>query len=82
MKKMPKKNSLYAGDVMWYIPKRKRAVAFSTKATSDYIVVLASEHKTIQDVYDTILWNDEARRILKIYIDCGYGGEIARDWFG
>lgn len=79
---MTRKNSRYAGDVMWYIPKKKKAVAFSPKATSDYIVALAQEYETIQDVYDAILWNDEARRILKIYIDCGYGDEIARNWFG
>ena len=79
---MTRKNSNYAGAVMWYIPSKKKAIAFSTKATSDYIVMLASEHKTIQDVYDAILWNDEARQILKIYIDYGYGNEIAKDWFG
>lgn len=67
---------------MWYIPKRKRAVAFSTMGTSLYIVELAQRYKTIQDVYDAILWNDEARSILKIYIDSGYGNEIAKDWFG
>ena len=67
---------------MWYLPNRKRAVAFSTVGTSNYIVELAKRHKTIQDVYDAILWNDEAKSILRIYVDSGYGNEIAKDWFG
>lgn len=35
------------GDVFWYLPNRKRPVAYSTRAASDLIVVLSQEYTTI-----------------------------------
>jgi hypothetical protein len=69
------------GDVQWTLPSRKRPIAYSTKAVSDLIVVLSQRYETIQDVYDNIVYDYDAKRILKIYIDCGYGTVRARDYF-
>ncbi len=69
------------GDVQWTLPSRKRPIAYSTKAVSDLIVVLSQRYETIQDVYDNIVYDDAAKRILKIYIDRGYGAVRARDYF-
>ena len=66
-------------DVDWYIPKTKRAFAHSTQATSDLIEVLAEQYLTIIDVYNAINYDDEAKQILKYYIDKGYGNFILRD---
>ncbi len=69
------------GDVQWFVPNRKRPIAYSTVATSDLIGVLAEDFETIQDVYDAINYDPEAKEILQKYIDLGYGNEIARKWF-
>ena len=50
------------GDVAWYEPKRKRPIAYSTKATSDYIVLLAESGKTISEVYNLVNYNQEAKK--------------------
>lgn len=69
------------GDVSWTVPKRKRPIAYSTKAVSDLIVVLAQEYETIADVYNAINYDIEAKAVLQKYIDLGYGNQIAREWF-
>lgn len=71
------------GDVCWYIPKRKRPVAYSTAATKYLVDILSHEDKsrTIQDVHDLINYDLEAKEILKIYIEKGYGSQIASEWF-
>ena len=71
------------GDVTWYPidRKKKRPIAYSTTATSNLIGLLAEDHETIQDVYNAINYDDEAKNILEIYINLGYGGEIARKHF-
>lgn len=68
-------------DVYWYLPNRKRPFAYSTKAVSDSIVVLAQEYRTIQEVYDHYNLHDEGKEILKAYIEKGYGNVTAADWF-
>ena len=72
------------GNVRWYIPKKKNPVAYSTTSTKHLIDILSHEDKTrtIQDVYDLINYDVEAKEILKIYIDKGYGSQIACEWFG
>lgn len=77
MKRKPK------GDVAWSIPKRKTPVAYSTEATSTLIGILSQEDKTrtIKDVQELINYDVEAIRILQIYIDKGYGEELACKWF-
>ena len=76
---MKKPNS--KGDVHWFIPNRKKPIAYSTVATSDLIGLLAEDFETIQDVYNAITYDKEAKEILQIYIDLGYGNEIASKWF-
>lgn len=69
------------GDVEWRAPNKKRPIGYSTKATSDLIVVLSQECETITDVYNAINYDQDAKEILRQYIDLGYGNEIAREWF-
>ncbi len=69
------------GDVEWRIPGRKTPIAYSTKAASDLIVALSQDGATIREVYDRITYDVESRKILKTYIDKGYGDIIAADWF-
>lgn len=69
------------GDVAWYIPGRKRPIAYSTKASSDLISVLAEEGGTISEVQQKINYNAEAKDVLQAYIDLGYGNIEARKWF-
>lgn len=69
------------GDVQWYLPGKKRPIAYSTKAASDLIVVLSQDGSTIQEVHDRITYDVEVRKILEIYIEKGYGDSIARDLF-
>lgn len=69
------------GDVQWCLPGKKRPIAYSTKAASDLIVVLSQDGATIQEVHDRITYDVEARKILEIYIEKGYGDSIARDLF-
>lgn len=69
------------GDVRWTIPNKKKPIAYSTRATSDLIVVLAEDYKTIADVYNAINYDQDAKDVLQKYIDFGYGNEIAREWF-
>lgn len=69
------------GDVQWYLPGKKRPIAYSTKAASDLIVILSQDGATIQEVHNRITYDVEARKILEIYIEKGYGDSIARDLF-
>lgn len=69
------------GDIHWFVPNKKKPIVYSTVATSDLIGLLAEEHETIQDVYDAVTYDVEAKEILQKYIDLGYGNEIAREWF-
>lgn len=69
------------GDVSYYLPNRKRPIAYSTIASSDIIALLAKDYETIQDVYDHINYDEEAKQVLGIYISKGHGNQIAREWF-
>ena len=69
------------GDVAYRLPKKKKPIAYSTKATSDLIVVLAQEYSTITDIYNAINYDQDAKDILQKYIEAGYGNAIAREWF-
>lgn len=72
---------LHSWDVSWMVPNRKRAIGYSTKATSDLIVVLSQDGSTIQEVYDKINFDVDGKRVLQEYIRRGYGKVVARDWF-
>lgn len=68
------------GDVSWCLPDKKRPFAYSTKATSDLIVVLAESNQTTKDVYNAINYDEDAKKILKEFIDSGYGNYIFKDF--
>ncbi len=69
------------GDIHWMVSGKKKPIAYSTKATSDLIVILAETNETIVDVYNAINYDQDAKDILQKYIDLGYGNETAREWF-
>ena len=69
------------GDVHWYVQGKKKPIAYSTRATSDLVGLLAEDFETIQDVYDAVMYDQEAKTVLQKYIDLGYGNQIAREWF-
>ena len=69
------------GDVQWFVPGKKKPIAYSTKATKDLIGLLAEDYETIQDVCNAINYDPEAKAIMQIYINLGYGNQIAREWF-
>lgn len=75
------KTSRHKGDVSWYIPGRKTPIAYSTRATSDLISVLAEDGGTIAEVQSKISYDAEAKAVLQNYIDRGYGNVEARKWF-
>ena len=69
------------GDVHWYIPGRKKPIAYSTIAAGELIVLLAKEGGTIAEVKRKINYDEEAKAVLQAYIDRGYGDVEARKWF-
>ena len=69
------------GDVHWHVPGKKRPIAYSTKASSDLIAVLAEEGGTIAEVQRKINYDEDAKAVLQDYIDHGYGDVEARKWF-
>jgi hypothetical protein len=78
-KKVPK--GWYSADCEWRIPKRKTPIAYSTKATMDYIVILAQEGGTIQDIYNRVTYCEEGKKVLQTYIDRGFENIEARIFF-
>lgn len=74
------KRSNVKGDVNWYLPNTNKAFAYSTKSTSDLIVVLSETNTTTIDVYNAINYDNEAKDILKHFIDKGYGNYIFQDF--
>lgn len=72
------------GDVYWYLPKKKKPIAYSTTSTKLIVGILSHEDKTrtIKDVQQLIKYDKEAINILQIYIDNGYGDELAFKYFG
>ena len=71
------------GDVAYILPGKKRPIAYSTRAASDLIGALAQDmtNATIQEVHDAINYDIEAKNVLKIYIEKGYGSVIAKTFF-
>ena len=69
------------GDVIYTVPNKKKPIAYSTRATSDLIVLLAQDCETITDVYNAINYDQDAKDVLNKYIELGYGDVIAREWF-
>jgi hypothetical protein len=82
---MSKRNKIPKGwlssNTKWIVPKKKKPIAYSATATSKLIGLLSQEYETIQDVYNAINFNTEAKKVLQAYIDKGYANEIAKEWF-
>lgn len=66
--------------VEWYLPNEKRKFAESTVATSDLITILSEEYLTTLDVYHAINYDDDAKGIVKHFIENGYGNFLLRDF--
>lgn len=69
------------GYVLRYVPGRKNPIAYSTRAASDLIVLLAEEGGTIIELKQRINYDMEAKAVLQAYIDCGYGNVEGHKWF-
>lgn len=71
-------------DVEYFVPGRKRRVAGSTVATSDFLAVVHEEHPTatIAQLYELItdrtryVGDCEAEEVLRAHIAAGYGDHI------
>ena len=83
---MPKRRNplkgWYSADVEWHMDGLRTPLAYSTKETNDLIVALAQENETVQDVYNAVRYDTEAKKVLQAYIDKGYGNKIARTLWG
>ena len=69
------------GDVLWFVPGKKTAFIGSTKATSDLISLLSQELETVQDVFNAVVYDVDAKAILQTYIDNGYGYTVTKNLF-
>lgn len=80
---MPRYPKNYS-NVEYYVPGRKRRVAGSTKATSDFLAVVHEMNPTatIAQLYELItdktryLRNPEAIAVLESHITAGYGNRV------
>lgn len=77
--KVPK--GWYSADCIWCVPGRKRPIAYSTRATMDYIVMLSKDGGTIREVHDRLNYCEEGKRVLVEYIKRGFGDITAKDFF-
>ncbi len=68
-------NKRVGADVEYYVPDKKKPIARGTKATKDLIDILAKESTTINELYSKIIYDQEAKEIIKKYIDLGYGDD-------
>ena len=71
-----RRSKLPKGDVSWTIPGRKTPIAYSNSATSYLIVALSEGDKTIQEVFNAINFDVDAKSVLRCYIDAGFGNQI------
>lgn len=79
-----KKSDWPATDSEWYVPNRKKPIAYSTIATSDSIGVMADEHPddTIRELLARYpVYEVDGRKVLQQYINAGYGEQKASEWF-
>ena len=78
-----KKSDWASHDVEWHVPGKKTPVAYSTRAASDLIEVLAEDNPsaTIKELLGQVTYDVEAKKVLQQYIDAGYGNQVANEWF-
>lgn len=80
---MPKIPKSIKGDVAFYSPnsKRKSPIVYSTKATSDFLAIVASMNTdaTVQELREILtdktkwILNTEAVKVCDAYIEKGFG---------
>lgn len=83
---MPKRRNGYKGDVEFYPPvkNRKKPIAYTTKATSDFLVLVASFYPgaNVTELRDRLMdktqWilNPDAVQVCDAYIEKGYGDYV------
>lgn len=66
--------------VDWFLPQRKRPFASTTLATSDLINLLSEEGRCVSEIHDAILYDDEAKAVLKTLMDHGYADLYLEDY--
>ena len=78
-----KKSDWNAHDVEWYDKEHKKPLAYSTRAASDLIEMLAQDNPkaTISEIKDLINYDNEAKQVMAAYISNGYGNQNAYEWF-
>ena len=69
------------GDVMCFVRGRKRPIAYCTLGANQTIAVVSEDGCTIQEAYNRINYDHEAKDVLQKYIDLGHGGDKASDYF-
>ena len=67
--------------IFYYLPNRKRPIAYSNYSTSYLISILSEIFYSIQSVKNSIFYDLDAIKILEIYIEKGYGAYKASDFF-
>lgn len=67
-------------DVYWTLPRQKRYFMSTTIATDNLIVSLSEENMTVKDVYEAINYDEDAKEVLKHFIDAGYENFIMKDF--
>ena len=82
--KLPKEAKYSSLGVDWHVPNRKRPIYRSTTATSNEIALMAKSNPkaTIKQLYEsTRSYNTESWKVLKAYMNKGYGNQVASKWF-
>lgn len=69
------------GDVMCFVRGRKRPIVYCTLGANETIAVVSEDGCTIQEAYNRINYDHEAKDVLKKYIALGHGGDKASDYF-
>lgn len=82
MPKYPKTpKGWHSGAVHWHVPKKKKPIAYSTKATNDLICELAKDGCTVKELREKINYDGDGKKVLDEYIKRGYGDWIAKEHF-
>lgn len=78
-----KKSDWASHDVEWRVPGKKTPIAYSTVAASDLIEALVEDNPTatISEILGKVNYDQEAKKVLRQYIDAGYGNQVANEWF-
>lgn len=68
-------------EVTCFVRGRKRPIAYCTLSANETIAVVSEDGCTIQEAYNRINYDREAKDVLQRYIDLGHGGDKASDYF-